>query len=125
MLITCPSCSKRYNVSDEKLTGGRMLRCVGCGNVWWEPGILNLTQEEEEKETSVALSKTQSSSMPSPEPSRTFFQKLLYNYHIDWILLGLAMILVIIVLWSERGTVIDRLPHVGSTYYRAGTNLFQ
>ncbi len=34
-IITCPSCSRRYAVKANAITGaGRKVRCAGCGHIW-------------------------------------------------------------------------------------------
>ncbi|MFZ2620512.1 MAG: zinc-ribbon domain-containing protein [Alphaproteobacteria bacterium] len=39
MIITCPECGTRYNVSAKALGNGRSMRCAGCDNVWFQPPV--------------------------------------------------------------------------------------
>lgn len=34
MIVTCPSCSRRYVVQDEILGNGRLVRCIMCCTTW-------------------------------------------------------------------------------------------
>lgn len=37
MIVSCPTCSTRYTLSDESLgTDGRKVRCARCGHTWWQ-----------------------------------------------------------------------------------------
>jgi predicted Zn finger-like uncharacterized protein len=51
MIITCPNCSTRYSLPQDKVKpGGQKVRCAKCGTVWFqppdEPEPLDLTAEE-------------------------------------------------------------------------------
>lgn len=35
MIITCPSCSRKYSVDDVKVGNGKKVRCTVCGTVWF------------------------------------------------------------------------------------------
>ncbi|MBK1839512.1 zinc-ribbon domain-containing protein [Azospirillum sp. YIM B02556] len=37
MIVSCPTCSTRYTLSDESLgQDGRKVRCARCGHTWWQ-----------------------------------------------------------------------------------------
>ncbi|CBS91243.1 MJ0042-type zinc finger domain-containing protein [Azospirillum lipoferum] len=37
MIVSCPTCSTRYTLSDESLgIDGRKVRCARCGHTWWQ-----------------------------------------------------------------------------------------
>lgn len=39
MILTCPACAKRYRVADTAVPPeGRNVRCVACGESWFQPG---------------------------------------------------------------------------------------
>jgi predicted Zn finger-like uncharacterized protein len=60
MIITCPNCSTRYSLPQDKIKpGGQKVRCAKCGTVWHqapEDEPLALTPEE---------------AVPAPEPAWT------------------------------------------------------
>lgn len=52
MIITCPNCSTRYSLAQDKIKpGGQKVRCAKCGTVWHqapdEPEPLALTTEDQ------------------------------------------------------------------------------
>ena len=52
MIITCPNCSTRYSLPQDKIKpGGQKVRCAKCGTVWHqapdEPEPLALTTEDQ------------------------------------------------------------------------------
>lgn len=111
MIIICPSCNKRYAIEDTQLNGGRTVQCMSCSTVWWQEGILLLEQQVNNEK-----------SAPKIEQNLGYFQNLLQNYRLDWIIFGAALLLVIFVLWSERAAFIDALPGgPEGSYRRAGT----
>ncbi|BAI76735.1 hypothetical protein AZL_e03900 (plasmid) [Azospirillum sp. B510] len=37
MIVSCPTCSTRYTLSDDSLgQDGRKVRCARCGHMWWQ-----------------------------------------------------------------------------------------
>lgn len=37
MIVSCPTCSTRYTLSDQSLgQDGRKVRCARCGHTWWQ-----------------------------------------------------------------------------------------
>lgn len=42
MILTCPSCSAKYNIPEESLgSDGREVRCAKCGHVWHQKSAKN------------------------------------------------------------------------------------
>ncbi|MDR0406940.1 MAG: zinc-ribbon and DUF3426 domain-containing protein [Holosporales bacterium] len=39
MIITCPSCARRYSVSLESLGEGKIVRCSVCLKTWFQPAV--------------------------------------------------------------------------------------
>ncbi|MDR2417167.1 MAG: zinc-ribbon domain-containing protein [Holosporales bacterium] len=39
MIVTCPSCARRYSVAIESLGEGRVVRCSVCSKTWFQPAM--------------------------------------------------------------------------------------
>lgn len=67
MRIGCPSCNAVYQVPDEQLAKGRMVRCVRCGTDW--SPIVVVPVEDEAVGASVAeAGPAPAESSPEPDP---------------------------------------------------------
>ncbi len=50
MIITCPECTTRYDVDDERFSpNGRSVRCSSCGESWFVPAPELLDMEPLDK----------------------------------------------------------------------------
>lgn len=111
LIITCPSCKKRYAVADAQLEKDRVVQCMSCGAVWNQDKALQFVQEvyeEKLKEDPPEKQNFQS------EKNQGFFRNLMERYPLDWIVFGIAILLATIVMWSERANLLDALTAVGS-----------
>ena len=50
MRIACPACNAAYQVPDEQLREGRVVRCARCGSDWSPIEAIPATDEEPERE---------------------------------------------------------------------------
>jgi predicted Zn finger-like uncharacterized protein len=50
MRIACPACNAAYQVPDEQLREGRVVRCARCGTDWAPIEAIPVTDEEPERE---------------------------------------------------------------------------
>lgn len=75
MIVSCPTCSTRYTLSDESLgTDGRKVRCARCGHTWWqmpegagpEPVAADAPTEIRQATPAKAAAKAAGKSKPKP-----------------------------------------------------------
>ena len=45
MIITCPTCLRRYEVSSKVIGEGRMVRCIVCGTTWQQDAEASRTSK--------------------------------------------------------------------------------
>ena len=59
MIITCPSCQKRYVVADELLKEtGRQVQCISCAYLWnFQPSNIAINTKKTSEETNKKLQK--------------------------------------------------------------------
>ena len=114
MIISCPSCNKRYNISPDVLSekSKQKVRCTECKTIW----SLALEMEEEIKSLlhslepkSLPFSETSKTPPPlnQPPPEKAGF---LNRYKIDWVILFIALIFLGIFIYKEKEYLFDKLP---------------
>jgi len=119
MIITCPSCDKKYLIERGSLPqDGRQVRCGECGNVWWqeasEPMMLDprkegITERDGLPHTvNPALNKLEKSIEDEDRPRG--LKAFIHNYYLGGIVIILALVVVLFVTYRERGTIFDQAP---------------
>jgi predicted Zn finger-like uncharacterized protein len=119
MIITCPSCEKKYFVEDNTLSSkGRQIRCGECSHTWWQEPVDVMTlhpqrdgiQERNYIYTNAnpALRNIEKAT-EQPEKPRGL-KAFLHNYYLDWLVIVFALVIVLYVTYRERGTFFDQAP---------------
>lgn len=49
MIVTCPTCLRKYEVSSNVIGDSRMVRCVVCGTTWQQDSVLNTNTKSKPK----------------------------------------------------------------------------
>lgn len=119
MIITCPSCEKKYvvdaSIMPEK---GQQVRCGECGNMWWQnmPDVMVL----DPKKTGIverdpiphninpALNKLEKTM--HDEDRLRGFRAFIHNYYLDWLIIIFALAIVVFITYRERGSFFDQGP---------------
>ncbi len=114
MIITCPSCLRRYMIDettfDEK---GRMVRCSMCGHTWHQQKIIQeLTPAHQEKDAATANSKNML--VPRPE----------HPYRLNWLIYFTVVATLLSVFIIGHATFISLWPPVEKVYKVIGLPYF-
>lgn len=65
MIVSCPTCSTRYTLSDSSLGhDGRKVRCAKCGHIWWQ------RPEDPEAGATVTMSDAPTEIRPAPRAAK-------------------------------------------------------
>ena len=71
MRIACPACNAAYQVPDDQLSEGRMVRCARCGTDWAPIEPIPATDEEPARPEAAAAPVAEAREPePAPEPRR-------------------------------------------------------
>lgn len=112
MIITCPSCSKRYLVEDNSIDpAGRQVQCVACNHLWFfkpVPGARDLNQVH------LDLIGVQSSSAKGATKTM----------NIGWLLLTITLIATVVGLFAARHSVMQLWPTTQILYKAIGLGDF-
>lgn len=49
MIVTCPTCLRKYEVSSSVIGDSRMVRCVVCGTTWQQDSVLSPNSKSKSK----------------------------------------------------------------------------
>lgn len=105
MIVTCPSCSRRYSIDDSFFAKGqRQVRCTGCANVWNQEYI-----EQAPQKNSLNISQQQAlenyfKDLGAPSKNSKPYKKL------SWAFYGLGVVCLFAWIFLSRETVALRFP---------------
>ena len=120
MIITCPSCQKKYQIDNSTMPEeGRQVRCGECGNIWWQEAFETLTLDPRregiiERDRAIphninpGLNKLERTIEEEEKPRG--FKAFIHNYYLDWLVIVFALFIVLFVTYRERGTLFDQAP---------------
>jgi len=119
MIITCPSCDKKYLIENHSMPDkGRQVRCGDCGTMWWqEPSdIMTLDPSKQgireidriPHNINPGLTKLEKTIEAEEKPRG--LKAFLQNYYLDWLIIVFALLIVVYVTYRERGTLFDQAP---------------
>ena len=119
MIITCPSCDKKYLVEDKILMEkGRQVRCGECGTHWQQAPTAPVLLDPQE----MGVTEVDQAPPPNANPALNKIEKTLAeekprglkafinNYYLDWIVILFALGVVLFVTYRERGTIFEPAP---------------
>jgi predicted Zn finger-like uncharacterized protein len=119
MIITCPSCDKKYLVEEKALTGEkRQVRCGECGTLWQQDPATPVLLDPQ----TVGITEANQGPPPNTNPALNKMEKTLAeekprglkgfinNYYLDWIVILFALGIVLFVTYRERGTIFEQAP---------------
>jgi predicted Zn finger-like uncharacterized protein len=79
MNVRCPACSRLYRIADERVTGGAILRCTGCGHQFTggapakDPIAIDVMQPADRRRPGAAASRPEASRPEAPPPTSDRF----------------------------------------------------
>lgn len=113
VIISCPSCQKQYNLSDDLMTKDQhKVRCIDCKHVWiYKKNTPNPESTDEED----ALNKSDSEIKRDSAP-KTIVQR----YKLDWVLLAISLVLLLLFGYKEHEYLLRKLPPKSWFFHRDG-----
>lgn len=69
MRIACPACNATYQVPDDKLVAGRIVRCARCGTDWAPLEVISASGGDPEPEAAESQAAVSPDPEPTPEPA--------------------------------------------------------
>ena len=66
MIITCPNCSKKFELNNQLIpNNGRLLQCGNCDHKWFYKKVTNINEN-------ILIKKTKPIKIPSSKPAKKF-----------------------------------------------------
>lgn len=113
VIISCPSCQKQYNLSDDLIKKEQhKVRCIDCKHVWvYVKKITNLESVDNEN----TLKKT-NQNIKKDLADKTIVQR----YRLDWILLTISLVLLLLFGYREHEYLFKKMPPKSWFFHREG-----
>ena len=124
MIVSCPSCYKKYTISSDVLTEKKKqrVRCLDCKTIW----TLESTPSEEKVhglvEQEPSLKKPLLQSQEKNESSKK--NNFLHRYKLDWILLIISLVLLGVFIYTEKDYFISKLPPKTIMFHKQASLIF-
>lgn len=119
MIITCPSCTKKYLLEAATFPEtGRQVRCGECATVWWQEALEILTLDPQKEGVVENAKKSHSLNPRINNYDRSFEEEeqprgikaFIHRFYLDWIIIILAFVIIAYVLYQERATLFEHAP---------------
>jgi predicted Zn finger-like uncharacterized protein len=133
MIISCPKCSAKFNVSDNAIgPAGRFVRCSSCQNEWVATNPNTATEPQpapaNPKPQQTALEESIERKLHSPKtikryvaPTIPIYERVLPKFLLRIGTLTAVALLVSISLVYFRGAIITKVPYSSGLYEFAGS----
>ena len=132
MIITCPSCSTRFQIGDSALgPAGRRVRCAKCGENWWQDPVPEAAEEQASTTETVDVPAIPEQPVEDPEREQRvewpeirsdppFWQMSDRGVSAGWLLLGLLIASIGAGGWLGHRQVVDMWPKSERLYTALG-----
>ncbi|OJX10523.1 MAG: hypothetical protein BGO77_02940 [Caedibacter sp. 37-49] len=109
MILTCPSCQKRYMVESREIgSKGRLVRCVACRHTWHQ-------QLDEETSALADLTKDFFSEKENVIASKRFSS--------TWLFMVVGAFMILATCLMARNTIISYWPNAGVLFSKMGFSI--
>lgn len=132
MIITCPSCSTRFQIGDSALgPAGRRVRCAKCGENWWQDPVPEAAEEQGSTTETVDVpaipeqpvedqEREQRVEWPEIRSDPPFWQMSDRGVSAGWLLLGLLIASIGAGAWLGHRQIVDMWPKSERLYAALG-----
>ena len=133
MILTCPSCSSRYNVDAAAFQQkARKVRCANCGHRWKAQPPVDDPQSADLELESPAVEKSKeqvqaavAAANPVRRPAAATHEKLRASKPVGWMLsVGVVVLLLVSAIIGRNG-IVGKFPATAAVYQSVGLSIDQ